>query len=146
MQAVLQAAIQAQVHFSQPLALLLARQYRQAAQRLLQPVFTQPQRRLNSLASRLSEWMIRPLTGIPILLAAVFLLAIGLSGLELMPGDPDAFTCNAAIPTGQLKVLYENLAARLAFRNYSWWQMAKRAAKNPRHAIHVAKKAVGRKL
>jgi radical SAM superfamily enzyme YgiQ (UPF0313 family) len=57
-------------------------------------------------------------------------------------GDPDAFVCNDAIPAHEQKAMYENLAARLAFRNYSWWEMAKRAARNPRHALHVARKVI----
>jgi ferrous iron transport protein B len=86
--AILQAAAQAQTHFSQPIAFLLARQYRQAAQRLLQPVLSLPQTRFYSLASRLSEWMIQPLTGIPILLAALFLLYqfVGVLGAQTLVG------------------------------------------------------------
>ena len=55
-------------------------------------------------------------------------------------GDPDAFTCNDAIPADEQKALYETLCSRQAFRNYTWWDMFKRALKNPRHALHVAAK------
>jgi len=55
-------------------------------------------------------------------------------------GDPTAFICNRAMPADEQKTVYENLAARLAFRNYSWWDMARRAARQPRHALHVAAK------
>lgn len=60
-------------------------------------------------------------------------------------GDPGAFVCNRAMPADQQKDVYENLAARLAFRNYSWWEMARRAAKQPRHALHVAAKLFRRR-
>jgi len=55
-------------------------------------------------------------------------------------GDPDAFTCNDAIPPAELKATYEELCARQALRNYSLGDMARRALKNPRHALHVLKK------
>jgi radical SAM superfamily enzyme YgiQ (UPF0313 family) len=55
-------------------------------------------------------------------------------------GDPDAFICNDAIPPDEQKALYESLCARQALRNYSWREMAQRAIKNPRHALHVLKK------
>ena len=55
-------------------------------------------------------------------------------------GDPDAFVCNNAIPAAEQKALYESLCARQAVRNYSWSEMARRALKNPRHALHVLRK------
>lgn len=55
-------------------------------------------------------------------------------------GDPDTFTVNTAIPPEKQKRLYERLAARQAFRNYSFGEMARRALQNPRHALHVASK------
>lgn len=55
-------------------------------------------------------------------------------------GDPDAFMCNDAIPPAEQKATYEALCARQALRNYSFGEMARRALKNPRHALHVLKK------
>lgn len=55
-------------------------------------------------------------------------------------GDPDAFVCNDVIPASEQKRIYEELCARQAFRNYSWAEMAKRAMRNPRHALHIAAK------
>lgn len=55
-------------------------------------------------------------------------------------GNPDAFMCNDAIPPSEQKRIYENLCARQAVRNYAPWDMAKRALRNPRHALHVAAK------
>jgi len=59
-------------------------------------------------------------------------------------GDPDAFVCNETIPAAEQKRLYEDLCARQAFRNYSLWEMAKRALKNPQHALHIAAKLLRR--
>ena len=55
-------------------------------------------------------------------------------------GNPDAFVCNPDMPADEQKRLYETLCARQAFRNYSWLEMARRAFRNPRHALHVAAK------
>lgn len=66
--------------------------------------------------------------------------ARGVSWCKFTAGNPDAFMCNDAIPPQEQKRIYEALCARQAFRNYSWWEMAKRALRDPRHAIHVASK------
>lgn len=55
-------------------------------------------------------------------------------------GDPDVFHCNKAIPSADQKRIYETLCSRQAFRNYTWWDIARRALRNPRHAVHVAAK------
>jgi radical SAM superfamily enzyme YgiQ (UPF0313 family) len=55
-------------------------------------------------------------------------------------GNPDTFPCNDAIPPAEQKHLFEKLAARLAFRNYRLPDMLRRALKNPRHALHIARK------
>ena len=52
-------------------------------------------------------------------------------------GDPDTFNCNENMSPALQKRLFLQLSARQAFRNYSWTEMAKRAIKNPRHALHV---------
>jgi len=57
-------------------------------------------------------------------------------------GDPDTFACNEAMPAAEQKDLFLKLSARQAFRNYSWREMVLRALKNPRHALHVAKRAL----
>ena len=79
-------AIQAQTY--QPLNYLVARSHREAAQKILAPVVRFPLQRPNTLASRLSDAMIRPLTGIPILLAALFLLYefVGVLGAQTLVG------------------------------------------------------------
>ena len=66
--------------------------------------------------------------------------AKGTSWEKFTTGDPDAFICNDVIPPEEQKKIYEQLCARQAFRNYSWCDMARRALKNPRHALHVAAK------
>lgn len=55
-------------------------------------------------------------------------------------GDPSTVNCNDALSTEEQKRLFEGLAARQAFRNYSLKEMVKRALRNPRHALHVAAK------
>ncbi len=63
--------------------------------------------------------------------------AAGISWDRFTAGDPDTFNCNPAMPPEQQKRLFLKLSARQAFRNYTWTEMAKRAIRNPRHAIHV---------
>jgi ferrous iron transport protein B len=65
-------AIQSQTH--QPLSYLIARAHREAAQRMLTSVLILPQQRPNTFATRLSDAMIRPLTGLPILAVSLFVL------------------------------------------------------------------------
>ena len=79
---------QVQSQSSQPLALGIARQYRQAAQRLLEPVLAFPTIKPQSARSRLSDWMIHPLTGLPILIAVLYLLYqfVGVLGAQVLVG------------------------------------------------------------
>jgi ferrous iron transport protein B len=63
-------AVQARTH--QPLSFLIARAHREAAQCTLASVVTHPQQRTSTFASRLSDAMIRPLTGLPLLFIALF--------------------------------------------------------------------------
>jgi ferrous iron transport protein B len=87
-QEILRRLQQAQSQSSQPLALTIARQYRLEARRLLQPVLNTPQPRPESLRSRLSDWMIQPVTGLPILLAALVMLYlfVGVLGAQTLVG------------------------------------------------------------
>lgn len=55
-------------------------------------------------------------------------------------GDPDTINCNDAMSPAEQKRLFERLAARQAFRNYSIPEMTRRAIQNPRHAFHIAAK------
>ena len=55
-------------------------------------------------------------------------------------GDPDTFCCNDQFPAVDQKRMFEKLSARLAFRNYPFLDMFRRALANPRHALHVAGK------
>lgn len=81
-------AAAAQIRFSQPLSYLIARQQRETARRILQPVLTLPERRVSGAAERLSQAMINPLTGIPILLLVLFLLYefVGVFGAQTLVG------------------------------------------------------------
>lgn len=58
-------------------------------------------------------------------------------------GDPDTINCNDALDPAVQKRLFERVAARQAFRNYSFPQMMRRALRNPRHALHVVGKLLG---
>jgi len=55
-------------------------------------------------------------------------------------GDPDTLSCNDAMSLEEQRRLFERLSARQAFRNYSLRDMARRALRNPRQAVHVAGK------
>lgn len=55
-------------------------------------------------------------------------------------GDPDTLSVNDAMPVAEQKRLFERLSARQALRNYSLPEMARRALRNPHHAVHVAGK------
>jgi ferrous iron transport protein B len=86
--AILESAQEAQQCFSQPLGLTLARTYRRAAQQILLPVLETSPRGETSFANKLGEWMIRPITGIPMLLAALYLLYqfVGVFGAQTLVG------------------------------------------------------------
>ncbi|MGE5221837.1 MAG: ferrous iron transport protein B [Omnitrophica WOR_2 bacterium] len=70
----------------QPLTFQIARAQRDAAQRWLGPILALPERKPSSFASRLSEAMIGPLTGLPILILALFLLYefVGVLGAQTL--------------------------------------------------------------
>lgn len=78
----------AQARFSQPLALILARRYRLAAQQILDPVIEFGGAKTQGFSSRLSDWLIRPLTGVPALLVVLFLLYefVGVFGAQILVG------------------------------------------------------------
>ena len=57
-------------------------------------------------------------------------------------GDPDTVNCNDAMPAAEQRALYERLSARMALRNYSLPEMARRAIRHPHHAFHIVKKLV----
>jgi len=75
-----------QACFSQPISYIVARQQQESAQRILRTVMTLPERRMNGFAERLSEATMNPLTGIPILLVALFLLYefVGVLGAQVL--------------------------------------------------------------
>lgn len=85
----------AQRHFSQPLSYMIARQQRQAAQRILQPILHLPEQRVSGFAERLSEATMDPLTGIPLLFLALYLLYqfVGVLGAQTLVGflEKDVF-------------------------------------------------------
>jgi ferrous iron transport protein B len=85
---ILHIASVAQARFSQPLSYVVARQQHEAARRLLQAVLALPEWRVAGLAERLSDAMMRPLTGLPILLVALFLLyqLVGVLGAQTLVG------------------------------------------------------------
>ena len=79
-------AAETAARFSQPLAFVIGRDQREAARRLLAGVLTLPERRTNGFAEKLSAAMMRPLTGIPLLLLALYLLYqfVGVLGAQIL--------------------------------------------------------------
>jgi ferrous iron transport protein B len=63
-----------QESFSQPLSYLITRQQAEAARRILGMVIRRSEKRTIGFAERLSQAMINPLTGIPLLIVALYLL------------------------------------------------------------------------
>lgn len=57
-------------------------------------------------------------------------------------GDPSTFVCNDAMSADEQRDAFLRLSARQAFRNYSWGEMIRRALKDPRQALHVARRAL----
>ncbi len=57
-------------------------------------------------------------------------------------GDPDTVNCNDEMSAEEQKRLYERLSVRTALRNYTIPEMARRAIRNPHHAVHVVKKLI----
>jgi len=78
----------ASARFSRPVSYVVARKQREVAQRILQSALTLPEQRVSGFAERLSEAMINPLTGIPILLLALFLMYVfvGVLGAQTLVG------------------------------------------------------------
>ncbi len=68
--------------------------------------------------------------------------ASGITWDKFTCGDPETVNCNDSMSVTEQKMLFERLAARVALRNYSLTDMARRAISNPHHALHVAKKLV----
>jgi ferrous iron transport protein B len=85
----IQAAVsQAQQRFNQPLAYVIARQQKESAQKILQPVLQAPASRPNRLVDRLSAATINPTTGLPILAVVLFMLyqLVGVLGAQTLVG------------------------------------------------------------
>lgn len=83
----IQALVQdTQQRFSQPLSYLIARQQRDAARRILQTILHLPEKRISGFAERLSEATMNPLTGVPLLLLALYLLYqfVGVLGAQTL--------------------------------------------------------------
>ena len=77
-----------QAVYNQPLTYVIARCQREAARGLLNQVLEAPEQHVSTLSSRLSDWMIRPLTGLPMLMVALFLLYefVGVLGAQTLVG------------------------------------------------------------
>jgi ferrous iron transport protein B len=76
----------AKERFSQPLAFIIARYQREAASKILQNVITQPERRISPFAEKLSAATMNPITGIPLLVLALYLLYqfVGVLGAQTL--------------------------------------------------------------
>jgi ferrous iron transport protein B len=107
--AILADAKLAQARFNQPVAFMAARQQLAAAQRILQSAVTLPQQRPAGFAERLSDAMINPLTGLPILLLVLAVLyeLVGVFGAQTMVG----FLENAVFGTYVNPLVDQALAA-----------------------------------
>ena len=86
--AILQAVQQAQRQLHQPLTYVINHSQREAARTIVQSVLSAPEQRTLHFADRLSEIMIHPLTGVPILLLALFILYefVGVLGAQILVG------------------------------------------------------------
>jgi ferrous iron transport protein B len=75
-----------QARFSQPISYIIARHHQEATQRILQSALTLPEKRVTGLAEKLSAIMMNPLTGIPLLMIALFLLYefVGVLGAQTL--------------------------------------------------------------
>lgn len=84
--AILTRAESAAARFSRPLSYLMRRTLQREVQEILAPVMTLPTERVYGFAERLSDAMMNPVTGIPIFLAALFLLYqfVGVFGAQTM--------------------------------------------------------------
>ncbi len=72
--------------FNQPLSYVIARDQRQAAQRLLAGLISHSSGQVNGFSEKLSALMMNPLTGVPLLLAALYLLYqfVGVVGAQTL--------------------------------------------------------------
>lgn len=72
--------------FNRPISYVVARKQQGVAQGILEQVMTLPERRTSGFAERLSEVMMNPLTGIPLLLLSLFLfyLFVGVLGAQTL--------------------------------------------------------------
>lgn len=77
-----------QAGFNQPLSYLIVREQRHAAEIILSQLITRPAKRLSTFASRLSNAMINPVTGLPLLVAALYVLYqfVGVFGAQTLVG------------------------------------------------------------
>jgi ferrous iron transport protein B len=98
-EAILSTVKATQGRFNRPLSYLVAQQQREAARRLLQPVIRLPERRPSGWAERLSEATMNPLTGIPLLAAAlaVLYLFVGVLGAQTLVNFLENSVFGAAI-------------------------------------------------
>ena len=78
----------ARARFSHPISYIIAQELRLVVQRILKEVVTLPEQRVTSFAQRLSEAMINPLTGVPLLLLSLFLMYefVGVLGAQTLVG------------------------------------------------------------
>ncbi len=83
---IVQIAEAAAARFGQPISYIVARKQREVAQRFLQPALTLPEHHVTGFTERLSNAMMNPLTGIPILLLALFMLYefVGVLGAQVL--------------------------------------------------------------
>lgn len=81
-----QVAKATQTQFAHPIAYVVACQQHQAAKRILDSVVVVPRERKHGFGEQLSEAMMNPLTGLPLLLLALFLLYqfVGVLGAQLL--------------------------------------------------------------
>jgi len=83
---ILRLAEAVRARFSRPISYVIARKHQEVARSILKQVMTLPERRVSGFAERLSEAMMNPLTGIPLLVLSLFLLYefVGLLGAQVL--------------------------------------------------------------
>ena len=86
--AILTIAEVARARFSHPISYVVAQELRQVVQRILKEAVTLPEQRVSGFGERLSEAMINPVTGIPLLLLSLFLMYefVGVLGAQTLVG------------------------------------------------------------
>ncbi len=77
-----------QAQFNQPLSYLIVREQRHAAEKMLASLIHRPESRPSTFTTRLSDAMINPVTGLPLLAIALFLLYqfVGVFGAQTLVG------------------------------------------------------------